>query len=380
VVLSIAFGIHYYVWLRLVADPMWGAPWGSIATWALVALGLSIPTAFVAGRRVPRALALPLSVLAFGWMGLIFLVVMLLLPAELVRAGVALARASEQVQASGPSFDRVIAAVVCLLGVGAGAVAVSQALRPPRVRTLTVRLEGLPEALRGFTIVQLTDIHAGSTIGRAFLEDVVRRTNDLDPDVVAITGDLADGPVSSLRGEVEPLRGLRARHGVFFVTGNHEYYSGVVPWLAFLTRLGIRVLRNERVSVEHLGAKLDIAGVDDWMATGMSPGHGPDLRRALAGRDVHRTLVLLAHEPKQIFEAAELGVSLQLSGHTHGGQIFPFNYFVRLQQPYIRGLHEHGGTQLYVSPGTGYWGPPMRLGVPGEITRIVLEVAATPAA
>src|SRR5690606_38881361 len=233
-------------------------------------------------------------------------------------------------------------------------------------------LRGLPSELAGLTIAQLTDIHVGPTIGRAFIEDLVRRTNALEPDVIAITGDLVDGSVAELGEAVRPLGELRARHGVFFVTGNHEYYSGADEWIAFLESIGIRVLRNERVTIEHEGAAIDIAGVDDWEAKQFGNGHGRDLRKALEGRAPERKVVLLAHQPKQIDEAAELGVDLQLSGHTHGGQIVPFNFLVRLQQPYVAGLHDHGPTKLYVSPGTGYWGPPMRLGVAAEITRIEL--------
>jgi predicted MPP superfamily phosphohydrolase len=158
---------------------------------------------------------------------------------------------------------------------------------------------------------------------------------------------------------------------VYFVTGNHEYFSGVDHWLAHLTTLGIRVLRNERVAIGGADG-FDLAGVDDWSAGRYGNGHGADLSRALEGRDRNRGLILLAHQPKQVFEAADAGVDLQLSGHTHGGQMFPFGYLVKLQQPYVAGFHIHQGTALYVSRGTGYWGPPMRVGSPAEITHIEL--------
>jgi predicted MPP superfamily phosphohydrolase len=252
-----------------------------------------------------------------------------------------------------------------------GALALRRALARVEVKEVAVRLLRLSPAHHGTTIVQLTDLHVGPTIGRAFIEDIVRRTNDLRPDLVAITGDLVDGSVERLRHAVEPLRDLRARYGVFFVTGNHEYFSGAAPWIAELRRLGIRVLRNERVSVGG-DAGFDVAGIDDHSAGRL--GEAPsDLDQALAGRDPARAVVLLAHQPRAIFEAARLGVDLQLSGHTHGGQIWPFTYLVKLQQPYIAGLHQHGDTQIYVSPGTGYWGPPMRLGTRAEITRVTLQ-------
>ena len=168
--------------------------------------------------------------------------------------------------------------------------------------------------------------------------------------------------------------GLRARHGVFFVTGNHEYYSGAEEWVAFLPTLGIRVLRNERVRVERGGAGFDLVGVDDLFG-GMVPGHGMDLDRALAGRDPEVPAVLLAHQPTVVRQAAPRGVALQLSGHTHGGQIFPFNFLVSLVQPWMHGLHRVDYTTLYVHRGTGYWGPPIRVGAPGEVARIELQPA-----
>jgi len=237
-----------------------------------------------------------------------------------------------------------------------------------------VKLERLPPALSGLTIVQLTDVHIGPTIGRSFLEHVVERTNQAKPDAIVITADLADGSVAALRTHVEPLAKLRARHGVFFVTGNHEYYSGVEEWLDELARLGVRPLRNERVAIVDASASIDLAGVDD--ASAHMPGHGADYARALGGAAPDRELVLLAHQPSQIVHAARAGVGLQLSGHTHGGQIWPFGALVRLNQPYVAGLHRHDErTQIYVSRGTGYWGPPMRLFCPAEITKVVLAPA-----
>jgi predicted MPP superfamily phosphohydrolase len=219
--------------------------------------------------------------------------------------------------------------------------------------------------------VQITDIHVGPTIGGAFMEELVAKVNALRPDVVAITGDLVDGSVSQLGDFVRPLGKLQAKDGVYFVTGNHEYYSGVDEWTAFVESLGIKVLANERVRVRGDDAGFDLAGVHDWSAGQF--GAGPDLKRATTGRDETRALVLLAHQPRQVLEAAKLGVDLQISGHTHGGQLWPWTYAVKLQQPYVAGLHAHGSAQIYVSSGTGYWGPPMRLFVPAEITCIELS-------
>ncbi len=228
--------------------------------------------------------------------------------------------------------------------------------------------------MNGLTLVQLTDVHVGPTIGRAFIETIVAHTNALHPDVIAITGDLVDGSVAELADAVAPLGQLRARHGVYFVTGNHEYFSGATPWIAELTRLGIRCLRNERVSIGDGAASFELAGVDDHSgARSGEDGHGEDLPRALANLDPEREVVLMAHQPRSVFAASRFGVGLQISGHTHGGQLWPFSYLVRLQQPFLAGLHRHGDTQIYVSRGTGYWGPPMRLGAPAEITQFVLS-------
>jgi predicted MPP superfamily phosphohydrolase len=238
-----------------------------------------------------------------------------------------------------------------------------------------VALAKLPRELDGFTIVQLSDLHVGMTIGRDFVERVVARTNALSPDLIALTGDLVDGPVDDLVDDAAPLGDLRAKHGVFAITGNHEYYAGVDDWIAAISKMGIRYLRNQRVSIERAGAGFDLAGVDDYQAD-RYPGHGEDIPRALAGRDPSRAVVLLAHQPRQVHHAILHGVDLQLSGHTHGGQIWPWHYIVKLQQGgLLEGRYDVGDTVLYVSRGCGYWGPPVRLLAPLEITRVTLRAA-----
>ncbi len=187
---------------------------------------------------------------------------------------------------------------------------------------------------------------------------------------MAITGDLVDGTVPDLAGDVEPLRRLASRHGAYFVTGNHEYYSGVGPWLIELERIGLRVLQNQHVVIERGGAKLVLAGVPDYNAAHFDRSHRSDPAAALAGAAPDAAVkILLAHQPRSAAAAARAGFDLQLSGHTHGGQFMPWNLFVRLQQPFTAGLHRVGGMQVYVSRGTGYWGPPKRIGAPSEITR-----------
>lgn len=369
---AILAALHYWLWARLVRDPVWPAPWKHVLTILVVVLGVSLPLSFWFGRR----LAMPALVwAAYIWMGCLLLLLMLLVIGETARV-VALAFAHPPIvdPARRLFLRRLVATGVAAVGGALGAAALARGLSRPKLRELEITLDRLPRSLDGTSIVQLTDVHVGPTIHKAFVEDLVTRTNALHPDLVVITGDLVDAPVALLRDQVAPLAQLRATHGVYFVTGNHEYYAGVDEWLAELARLGIRVLRNERVAIGRGDESFDLAGVDDHSAH--TPGHGADVPRALDGRDPSRECVLLAHQPRAIHEAKAYGVGLQLSGHTHGGQIWPWNYLVKLQQPYVAGLAREGRTQLYVSSGTGYWGPPMRLGTTSELTRIVLRAPA----
>ena len=240
--------------------------------------------------------------------------------------------------------------------------------RRPRVVHVTVPIRDLPGDLQGFRIAQLSDLHVGPTIRRRFVEAVVQRTNRLAPDLVAVTGDVADGLVPELREHVAPLGGLRAPHGTFFVTGNHEYFWDVRGWTRELARLGVDVLLNEHRLLVRGNGRLLLAGVTDLSAAS-------DPARALAGAPESDVRVLLAHQPKSAYAARDAGFDLQLSGHTHGGQYFPFNLLVRLFQPFVAGLHRLERMWLYVSRGTGYWGPPLRLGAPSEITLIELVAA-----
>lgn len=383
VVLSLVFGLHWLVWARLVRDVALPGAYTSAATVVVVALAASILAGILLRVvRAPRAVSSPVLWIGYTWLGVLFLLFVLLVPTEIVRAvWLALLPNDAPADPERRAFvARVLGGVVAAVGFTSAAAAVWEARRAVSVKNVRVAIAKLPKELAGFTIVQLTDVHVGPTIGKEFIDSVVERVNALEPDVIAITGDLVDGSVADLGGYLVSLADLRAKHGKFFVTGNHEYYSGVEEWLELLGVLGVRVLRNERVTIEKHGAAIDIAGVDD-ASSGRSgvAGHKMDVASAVAGRDTTRPLVLLAHQPKAIFEAAEHEVDLQISGHTHGGQIWPWGYLVKLDQPYVAGLHRHDGTatQVYVSHGTGYWGPPMRLAAAAEITRLEL-VPATP--
>ena len=274
------------------------------------------------------------------------------------------------------SLETASAIAVPLLAALATVVGFIDARRRPRVVDVEVPLPGLPPALHGFTIAQVSDVHIGPTIKRDFLRGIVEIVNSLQVDLVAVTGDLVDGSVEQLAAHVEPLSRLRARHGAYFVTGNHEYYSGAAAWITELRRLGLRVLLNEHVVLSHGGAPLLIAGVTDYGAHWFDPAHRSDPRAALAGAPTElRPRVLLAHQPRTAAAAADAGFDLQLSGHTHGGQFWPWNFFVRLQQPFTAGLNRLGALWVYTSRGSGYWGPPKRLGVPSEIARVRLVPA-----
>jgi len=275
------------------------------------------------------------------------------------------------------ALETASAVAVPLLALLATVVGFIDARRRPRVVDVEVPLADLPPALRGFTIAQISDVHIGPTIKRDFVRGIVDIVNSLGADLVAITGDLVDGSVEQLGVHVEPLSQLRARHGTYFVTGNHEYYSGAAAWIVELRRLGVNVLLNEHHVLRHGGASLLIAGVTDYSAGRFDPAQRSDPQAALSGAPLDvRPRVLLAHQPRSAAAAADAGFDLQLSGHTHGGQFWPWNLFVRLQQPFTAGLNRLASLWVYTSRGSGYWGPPKRLGVPSEIARVRLVTAS----
>jgi hypothetical protein len=375
---------HYYVWRRLIRDAH-PPPWLRRAgTAAMAVLFFAIPVTTMSRLTFPM-LSRAVGWVAMPWLALIGLCTFALIAVDGARllgwAGHRLvvgSRGGEPRDLGRRLFlARLSGSAVATVAGGGVASGMVSARGEHDVAEVEIVVPHLPAALDGFTIVQLSDLHVGLTIDRGFVERVVGRANALAPDLFVLTGDLVDGRVDDLRDEAAPLGQLRARHGVYAVTGNHEYYSGVDPWIAELSSLGIRYLRNARVAIGDGAATFDLAGIDDHGAAAY-PGHGPDLAAAVAGRDPSRVLVLLAHQPRQVTDAIDHGVDLQLSGHTHGGQIWPWHYIVRAQQHgLLAGHYQLGATQLYVSRGCGYWGPPVRLGAPLEITRVTLRRAAT---
>ena len=377
--------LHAYVGWRLA--PGLGAPlWQVLLVAVLVLSAVLMPFGLIGGRVLRRPWADRLS-----WVGLLLMglfsslfvltalrdVTLLVLNlADMVMPGrLPLVQITRQSAEAVP----VLAWVVTVLGF-------FNARRTPAVVRVDVPIKGLPGALHGFTLAQISDIHVGPTIKQAYLQRIVHKVNALGADAVAITGDLVDGPVAVLAAHVAPLAGLQSRHGTFFVTGNHEYYSGAQAWIIELRRLGLTVLMNEHVVLHHgkalhsdaqddsqTMAPLVLAGVTDFGAHHFDEAHRSDPHAAIEGAPPAALVrVLLAHQPRSAAAAASAGFDLQLSGHTHGGQFYPWNLFVRFQQPFTAGLGKLQNLWVYTSRGTGYWGPPKRFGAPSEITAVRL--------
>ena len=379
---AILFFVHRYLWRRLVRDTGLRGTLRRVATGLIVLGGLVVPATLLLARQMPRGIVEYTAVWAFTWLGALLYIVLLLVPFDLMawlrrRRG----RAATEAPVEDPSRRQFLAraaAGTALAGTaGSVVLGLSNALGEVSTPTVEVSLPRLPQALDGFRIVQLSDIHIGPILDRRFIHSIVEKTNALKPDLVVITGDLVDGAPDVIGRDVAGLMGLKSRYGTYFVTGNHEYYSDAAAWLKALGDMGIRTLMNERVRIGDKGpggASFDLCGIPDTRAGRFISSHTPDLKRALQGRDIERESVLLAHRPNPIVDAAQHGIGLQLSGHTHGGQLWPITIAARLVHPYNAGLHRHNDlTQIYVSRGTGFWGPPMRILAPAEITTLVLK-------
>jgi predicted MPP superfamily phosphohydrolase len=416
--------LHGYLWWRLVRSTTRPGRARQGLTALTVVLGLLPALAVGLRGTLPLDAAAPLDRVAYSWLGIAFYAFLALLVLEPIRllarvvspsgARTRTAQVGDEVvpsearrvsgrrddgaQREGGTApgrgaireDRNVTAplprrmfLARSLAVTAGAVALGTAgtgayiaNSAPVVRRVPITLPRLEPALDGLRIVTFSDAHLSATYGGRRFERLVEIVNGQRPDVVAIVGDLVDGSVDELREDVAPLKDLVSEQGVFFVTGNHEYFVDTRAWLRHLPTLGVDVLHNERVPIRRGTASVDLAGVDDRTAARSGvPGQGADLDAALDGRDDSTPVVLLAHQPVMVEQARAAGVDLQLSGHTHGGQLWPFDYAIRLDQPSVEGYSRHGDTQLYVTSGAGYWGPPMRIGARPEVTVVELRAS-----
>jgi uncharacterized protein len=373
--LGLSAALHLYIGARIV--PAFPGPlMAAMLSLLLITSALFVPVGLVARRLAKPPVADTLAWIGLVFMGLFSSLLVLTALRDVVLLLLHAASAALPDARSLAGFSRETAVAVPLAGIAITLLGFLNARRTARVVTVEIPLRGLPPALQGFTIAQITDIHVGPTIKHRYLERIVEAVNRLKPDLVAITGDLVDGSVAELASQVEPLRRLVSREGSFFVTGNHEYYSGVDAWVAQLKRMGIRVLHNEHVLIGRGGSTLVLAGVPDFGGQHFHESHRSDPQLSLAGAPAGAAArVLLAHQPRSAPAAARAGFDLQLSGHTHGGQFLPWNFLVRLQQPFTAGLHKVEQLWVYVSRGTGYWGPPKRFGAPSEITQLKLVAA-----
>ena len=373
---SISLLLHGYIGWRLLPALAGFSAVGVAAV--LVLSALLMPLGLVARRVVRPPLADTLAWMGLLCMGLFSSLFVLTVLRDVVLLAFALAHTlgATWTQQVLPALRVDSAVAVLLLGLLATVLGFWNARRTAQVVRVDVPITNLPAALHGFTVAQITDIHVGPTIKTRYLQAIVRRVNTLDADMVAITGDLVDGSVADLGARVAPLSTLSSRHGSYFVTGNHEYYSGAHAWITELRRLGVQVLMNEHVVLQQGGASLVLAGVADFHADRFDKNHRSDPHAALAGAPLDAGVrVLLAHQPRSAFEAAKAGFDVQLSGHTHGGQFWPWNLFVPMQQPFTAGLRRLQDLWVYTSRGTGYWGPPKRFGAPSEITLLRLITA-----
>ncbi len=366
VLMSLIVGFHVYLGFRLIRDAQVPEPFATVAWATLWVAFASIFGGFIGGRLLPKRFAGILQWVGFGWMGAFGLLLVGTAASDVV---LWVASKLTAVDASWLSWRAI--AVVALT---APALAYGfWVARRPEIKRVTIDIPGLGAGLDGTRIVQISDVHIGETLGKDFAQLVADTVNSLKPDLVAVTGDMIDGSVARLRDQVAPLGTMKAKHGVFFVTGNHEYYSGGAAWEAEARNLGMTVLHNEHRVIENAGATLIIGGVTDLEGARFSESHTPRVDLAFVGSPTGAPRVLLAHQPRFSKAAAAQKVSLMLSGHTHGGQIFPFMFLVKLQQPVIGGFALLSGVPTYTSNGTGYWGPPFRIGPRGEVTEITLR-------
>ncbi|HEY0699799.1 MAG TPA: metallophosphoesterase [Micromonospora sp.] len=370
VILGLLFAVPW--WTLTVAHARWPGPVVAAGTALFASAFVAFPVLMYLGhgrRRLDWAARTGDTIL-----GLVWILFVWALLGNVLRLGLAVGGVAD------PLRSRVVAVAATAVSVVLALWGYAEAMRVPRVRRVDVTLDRLGAGLDGLRVVLLTDTHYGPIDRVRWSAGVTEVVNKLDADVVCHTGDIADGTVAQRRAQAAPLGDVRARFVRAYVTGNHEYFGEAQGWLDHLRDLGWEALHNRHVVVERGGDRLVVAGVDDVTAAAAGPvDHRADHTAALVGTDPELPVLLLAHQPKQIGDAVAAGVDLQLSGHTHGGQMWPFHYLVRLDQPVVQGLSRHGRTQLYTSRGTGFWGPPFRIFAPSEITLLTLRAGTATA-
>lgn len=380
VVVVMGGGFAYVGW-RLITPMALTGVWKT-AAWGVVGAMFFVPVLSMFLLRFAEGIGSWWSWIVYGSLGFLSFIFTLLVFRDLALVGekgiswlASLVRGTEGGLLD-PSRRTFLLQTSNLAIIGAAGILTSygiyEARRKPGVVNLRIPIPRLPESFEGFRIVQITDIHAGLTVKRDWIETIATQVEELKPDLLAFTGDLVDGSVSHLRGDVAPLFRLQAPYGKFFVTGNHEYYSGAESWVEEIDRMGYKVLMNEHQLISKNGSSLVLAGVTDYSGGTFLPHHQSNPVKAMEGAPADTVKILLAHQPRTIYAAEPLGFDLILTGHTHGGQFFPWNLLATIGQPYIKGLHNRNGGWVYVSMGTGYWGPPVRLGSRSEITVFTL--------
>ncbi|MCW7470231.1 metallophosphoesterase [Leptospira kanakyensis] len=381
--------IYYYSTFRLISGLSLNGPVVTLILFGIGALVLLVPLTYVMSRISKREKTQTffayVTFTNFGFFSILFTLVLLMDLLRLVDLGI-ITQYSQFLFSSLLRFGFPIDGVteVKNFSLAFSTIALATALSSLgfynahvrlRYKRVKIPVKDLHPDLSEFKIVQISDVHIGSTIKEKFLRRVVSKINSQTPDVVVITGDLVDGPAATLKHHLKPLADIKSKYGTFYVTGNHEYYSGVLSWLPEIEKLRIHVLLNANQTLAVGNAKLLMAGVTDLTAGSMIKSHQTDPKRAMEGGESCDYKILLAHQPNSIYEANKVGFDLQISGHTHGGQFFPGNILIYFAQKFVSGLHRYKNTQIYVSRGTGYWGPPFRLGAPSEIS--VLELQPT---
>lgn len=367
IAVSLLVGVHYYLWSRWFQSPNWSESVTLFGGVGLITLLGNFVFVFFSRDRswLPKSLNTFLTQTAYVWLGAVFLAGMSTAFVDVACFFVGFV--------SAPS-SRVVASIAIALSIVIVVTSLRNGIGPVKVLEVAVQLNKWPKGRDGFTIVQLSDVHIGPILKRKWLSRVVERVNEQKPDLIVITGDLIDGPIESFGDEVGPLSDLQAEHGVYYVTGNHEFYANVDPWLERFESLGLHVLGGRKVSIESAAGSFDLLGIHDRSSRRYGEKYQVNVDEILKGRDRSRALIALAHQPAQVGALEEHGVDLQLSGHTHGGQIWPISGLVNLEQPYLAGLYRHDDNlQVYVSRGTGFWGPPMRWFAPAEITKLVIS-------